>query len=166
MLLPRPVSKNEEDIDPRAELVRRLLEYEQMKLAGINLNELPQAERDFMLVELSIEQSVVQRLPGISVNDLRNAWLTLVTRAQANQHHRVTREELSVRAHMSRILRHLHGREFVEFQELFSAAAGVPEIVVTFLAILELSRESLVELTQPQTFGIIYVKSISLLTAA
>jgi segregation and condensation protein A len=166
MLLPRPVNKNEEDIDPRAELVRRLLEYEQMKLAGINLNELPQSERDFMLVELSIEQSVVQRLPGISVNDLRNAWLTLVTRAQANQHHRVTREELSVRAHMSRILRHLHGREFVEFQELFSAAAGVPEIVVTFLAILELSRESLVELTQPQTFGIIYVKSISLLTAA
>lgn len=100
------------------------------------------------------------------MNDLRNAWLTLVTRAQANQHHRVTREGLSVRAHMSRILRHLHGREFVEFQELFSATAGVSEIVVTFLAILELSRESLVELTQTQTFGIIYVKSISLLTAA
>ncbi len=166
MLLPRPVSKNAEDIDPRAELVRRLLEYEQMKLAGRNLNKLPQSERDFMLVELPIEQSVVQRLPGVSMNDLRNAWLTLVTRAQANQHHRVTREGLSVRAHMSRILRHLHGREFVEFHELFSAAAGVSEIVVTFLAILELSRESLVELTQTQTFGIIYVKSTSLLTAA
>ena len=166
MLLPRPVSKSEEDIDPRAELVRRLLEYEQMKLASINLNELPQSERDFILVELSIQQSVAQRLPEVSVNDLRNVWLTLVIRAQANQHHRVTREELSVRAHMSRILRHLHSRGFVEFQELFSTAAGVPEIVVIFLAILELSRESLVELTQPQTFGIIYVKSISLLTAA
>ncbi len=166
MLLPRPVSRTEEDIDPRAELVRRLLEYEQMKLAGLRLNELPQADRDFALVQVWIEQAAVKRLPEVSVDDLRNAWLTLVTRAQANRHHRVTREELSVRAHMSRILRHLHGREFVEFQELFSATAGVAEIVVTFLALLELSREALVEVTQPQTFGIIYVKSISFLTAA
>lgn len=166
MLLPRPVSRTEEDIDPRAELVRRLLEYEQMKLAGLRLHELPQAERDFALVQVWIEQAAVKRLPEVSVDDLRNAWLTLVTRAQANRHHRVTREELSVRAHMSRILRHLHGREFVEFQELFSASAGVAEIVVTFLALLELSRESLVEVTQPQAFGIIYVRSISFLTAA
>ncbi|MCX7184750.1 MAG: ScpA family protein [Nitrosospira sp.] len=166
MLLPRPVSRTEEDIDPRAELVRRLLEYEQMKLAGLRLHELPQAERDFALVQVWIEQAAVKRLPEVSVDDLRNAWLTLVTRAQANRHHRVTREELSVRAHMSRILRHLHGREFVEFQELFGATAGVAEIVVTFLALLELSRESLVEVTQPQTFGIIYVRSISFLTAA
>ena len=166
MLLPRPVSRTEEDIDPRAELVRRLLEYEQMKLAGLRLNELPQADRDFALVQVWIEQAAIKRLPEVSVGDLRNAWLTLVARAQANRHHRVTREELSVRAHMSRILRHLHGREFVEFQELFSATAGVAEIVVTFLALLELSREALVEVTQPQTFGIIYVKSISFLTAA
>jgi segregation and condensation protein A len=166
MLLPQPVSRTEEDIDPRAELVRRLLEYEQMKLAGLRLNELPQAERDFSLVQVWIEQAAVKRLPEISVDDLRNAWLTLVARAQANRHHRVTREELSVHAHMSRILRHLHGREFVEFQELFSITAGVAEIVVTLLALLELSREALVEVTQPQTFGIIYVKSISFLTAA
>ena len=164
MLLPRPTSRANEDLDPRAELVRRLLEYEQMKLAALRLNELPQVERNFALAHAWIEQATVNRLPEVSVNDLRNAWLTLVARAQVNRHHRVTREELSVRAHMSRILRHLHGREFVEFQELFGSTAGVAEIVVTFLALLELSRETLVELTQPQTFGTIYVRSISFLT--
>lgn len=166
MLLPRPVTRAEEDHDPRAELVRRLLEYEQMKLAALRLNDLPQAERDFALVQVWIEQAAVKRLAEVNVDDLRNAWLALVARAQANRHHRVTREELSVRAHMSRILRQLHGHEFIEFHKLFSPSAGVAEVVVTFLALLELSRESLVEVTQPQTFGIIYVRSISFLTAA
>lgn len=166
MLLPRPVTRTEEDHDPRAELVRRLLEYEQMKLAALRLNDLPQAERDFALVQVWIEQAAVKRLAEVNVDDLRNAWLALVARAQANRHHRVTREELSVRAHMSRILRQLHGHEFIEFHKLFSPSAGVAEVVVTFLALLELSRESLVEVTQPQTFGIIYVRSISFLTAA
>ena len=165
MLLPRPVSRTEEGLDPRAELVRRLLEYEQMKLAALRINELPQAERDFALVQVWIEQAAVKRLPEVSVDDLRNAWLTLVARAQANRHHRISREELSVRAHMSRILRHLHGREFVEFYELFNPAAGVSEVVVTFLALLELARESLVEVTQQQNFGTIYVRSINFLTA-
>jgi segregation and condensation protein A len=165
MLLPRPVARTEEDGDPRAELVRRLLEYEQMKLAAQHLNELPQAERDFALVQVWIDQAVVKRLPDVSVDDLRNTWLTLIARSQANRRHHITREELSVRVHMSRILRHLQGHKFIEFDELFSPAAAVAEVIVTFLALLELVRENQVEVTQHQTFGIIYVRSISFLTA-
>jgi len=126
MLLPRPtVSASEDDVDPRAELVRRLMEYEQMKLAGQRLNEIPQAERDFTLVQVLIEQTVVkQRLPEINADDLHNAWIMLAVRAQTRRHHRVTRAELSVRSHMSRIMRNLHGREFIEFKELFSSSAA------------------------------------------
>ncbi|MDQ3185172.1 MAG: segregation/condensation protein A [Pseudomonadota bacterium] len=164
MLLPRPVASTEEDGDPRAELVRRLLEYEQMKLAARRLNELPQAERDFALMQVWIDQAAVKRLPDVSMDDLRNAWLTLMARSQANRRHHITREELSVRAHMSRILRHLQGHKFIEFDELFSPAAAVAEVVVTFLALLELVRENQVEVTQPQAFGIIYVRPISFLT--
>ena len=163
MLLPRPVHRAEEEGDPRAELVRRLLEYEQMKLAAQRLNELPQAERDFSLTQVWIDQTVVKRLPDISMDDLRNAWLTLMARSQANRRHHITREELSVRAHMSRILRHLQGHKFIEFNELFSATASVAEVVVTFLALLELVRENQVEVAQPQAFGIIYVRPISFL---
>jgi segregation and condensation protein A len=166
MLLPRPIIlANEDDIDPRTELVRRLLEYEQMKLAALRLNEMPQAERDFTLVQVLIEQTVVKRLPEVNIDDLRNAWITLVARAQANRHLRITRAELSVRAHMSRIMRDLRGCEFIEFYELFGPSSGVAEVIVTFLALLELVKESLVEITQPQPIGIIYVRSIDFLTA-
>jgi segregation and condensation protein A len=165
MLLPKPVARDEEDNDPRAELVRRLLEYEQMKSAAERLNEMPQAERDFTLARVWIDQVVAERLPEVSVDDLRGAWLALMARSQANRRHHISREELSVRAHMSRILRQLRGRNFVEFNELFNAAAGVPELVVTFLALLELVRENQVEISQPCAFGIIYVRPISSLTA-
>jgi segregation and condensation protein A len=166
MLLPRPIVRaNEDDVDPRAELVRRLLEYEQMKLAALRLNEMPQAERDFTPVQVLIEQTVVKRLPEINVDGLRNAWITLVARAQANRHHRVTRAELSVRAHMGRIMRDLRGREFIEFYELFGPSVRMAEVVVTFLALLELVKESLVEITQSQPIGNIYVRSINFLTA-
>lgn len=165
MLLPRPVNRAEEEGDPRAELVRRLLEYEQMKVAAQRLNELPQAERDFALTQVWINQTVVKRLPDIGMDDLRNAWLALMARSQANRRHRITRDELSVRAHMSRILRHLQGHQFIEFNELFSATASVAEVVVTFLALLELVRENQVEVAQSQAFGIIYVRPISFLAA-
>ncbi|SEL63664.1 segregation and condensation protein A [Nitrosovibrio tenuis] len=166
MLLPKPVdTEEEEDGDPRAELVRRLLEYEQMKTAARRLDELPQAERDFALVQVWVEKAVIERLPEVHVDDLRNAWLALLARSQANRRHQITREELSVRLHMSRILHRLQGHKFVEFTELFSPSAGVAELVVTFLALLELIRENQVEVSQPQAFGIIYVKPISFLTA-
>jgi segregation and condensation protein A len=165
MLLPKPLDTVEEESDPRAELVRRLLEYEQMKTAAQRLDELPQAERDFTLVQVWIDQTVIERLPEVRGDDLRNAWLMLLARSQANRRHQITREELSVRAHMSSILRRLQGHKFVEFNGLFNPAAGVAELVVTFLALLELVRENQVEVSQPQVFGIIYVKPISFLTA-
>jgi segregation and condensation protein A len=158
MLLPRPPERVDEEGDPRAELVRRLLDYEQMKLAAQRLDELPQAGRDFSPARVWIDQTGVRRLPDVSVDDLRNTWLALLARSRMNRRHRITREELSVRAHMSRILRHLQGHPFVEFAQLFSPDAGVAEVVVTFLALLELVRENQIMVTQPQPFGVIYVK--------
>ncbi|MEW6313316.1 MAG: ScpA family protein [Pseudomonadota bacterium] len=159
MLLPRPVEvSGEEAEDPRAELVRRLLEYEQMKLAASKLDELPQAGRDFGWVQVWVEQSAVQRLPEVDANDLLEAWRGLLARARMNRHHKVTREELSVREHMSRILRSLQETQFSEFASLFNPLAGVAELVVTFLALLELARESLVEINQQGVFSTIYVK--------
>lgn len=161
MLLPKPVHREEEESDPRAELVRRLLEYEQMKIAAQRLNELPQAERDFSLTNVWIDERVIERLPEVSADDLRDAWIILMARVYANRRHNITREELSVREHMSRILRQLGDSEFVDFNDLFNPSAGVAELVVTFLALLELIKENHVEVTQPRAFGIIYVRPIS-----
>jgi segregation and condensation protein A len=157
MLLPKPAATEVED-DPRAELVRRLLEYEQMKLAAQRLNELPQAGRDFSVVSVIFERDISQRLPEVRPEDLKLAWLALLTRARMNQHHKVTREQLSVRAHMSRVLRRLQEARFTEFGKLFEPAEGIAVLVVTFLAVLELAREGLIEVTQQQAYSTIYVK--------
>ncbi len=164
MLLPRPTEISGEEADPRAELVRRLLEYEQMKLAAHGLTTLPQADRDFALVQVWLEQVAVKRLPEVHLEDLRNAWLGIIAKANVNRHHKISREELSVREHMSRILRSLQNREFVEFSELFNQHAGVPELVVTFLAMLELGKGLMVVISQQAPFSPIYVK-LSLATA-
>jgi segregation and condensation protein A len=159
MLLPRPPRENEnEPEDPRAELVRRLLEYERMKKAAHSLGELPVAGRDFSVVEVYIEQALAERLPDIHVADLSEAWRSILTRAKMTKHHRITREQLSVRAHMSRILRALAPGQFVEFSQLFEPERGVPLLVVSFLALLELARESLIQITQQTPFDPIYVK--------
>jgi segregation and condensation protein A len=157
MLLPRPVAPIEEE-DPRAELVRRLIEYEKMKRAAQQLDELPQLGRDFFAVEVLIEQTLAHRLPQATVADLQEAWRGLLVRAKMAQHHRVTREELSVREHMSLILRRLRAGGFSEFGELFDPTRGVPVLIVNFLAVLELVRESLLEVTQSEPFAPIYVK--------
>jgi len=157
MLLPRP-ALGDLEADPRAELVRRLMEYEQMKLAAQRLNELPQAGRDFSLVQVMFEQDVADQLPEVNSEDLRSAWLVLLTRAAVNKHHRITREQLSVRDHMTRILRRLQDARYVEFTELFDPAQGIAMLVVTFLAILELARESLIEVSQQAAYTPIYVK--------
>ena len=161
MLLPNPKTATEEEHDPRAELVRRLLEYEQMKKAALRLNELPQAERDFTTIQVWIEQTTAEQLPNINLDDLRQAWMSILTRAKVNRHHQVKREILSVRAYMSQILRDLRGQEQVQFYDLFSPTAPVAEVVVTFLAILELAKELLVEISQSQAFGMIYVRPIN-----
>lgn len=157
MLLPRPVNTDIEE-DPRAELVRRLMEYEQMKLAAHNLNELPQAGRDFTVVQVLFEREAMLRLPDVSIEDLKHAWLTLLQRASVNRHHRITREQLSVREHMTRILRLLQTEEFIAFEKLFTPEQGVPVLVVSFLAVLELAKETLLEISQEQAYAPIYVK--------
>jgi len=159
MLLPRPKRDDEaEPEDPRAELVRRLQEYERMKKAAAALGEVPVAGRDFSLVEVYIEQVLAERLPEVAVVDLSEAWRSILARARLTRHHRITREQLSVRAHMSRILKALAPGQFVEFSQLFEPERGVPVLVVSFLALLELSRESLIEMTQKSPFDPIYVK--------
>jgi segregation and condensation protein A len=159
MLLPRPKHiADDEAEDPRAELVRRLLEYERMKAAAHKLDELPQLGRDVFSVEVWVEQTIAKRLPQVRAEDLAEAWRGLLNQARVRQHHRVTREELSVREHMSVILRTLHDGAFRTFQELFDPNKGVPVLVVTFLALLELAREALIEVTQSEPFAPIYVK--------
>ena len=160
MLLPRlPKATDEEGEDPRVELMRRLLEYEQMKLAAQKLNELPQAGRDFELVQVLIEQTVVERLPNICVDDLRLAWLSLLTRTKLYTHHKVRRDGVSVREQMTRLIRQLRHGEFEAFENLFDVSGGIPQLVVTFIAILELAKETLVEITQTETLGKIYVRT-------
>ena len=160
MLLPRTaVGEGDEAEDPRAELVRRLMEYEQMKLAGQKLNDLPQAEREFFWVETLVEKSLYVRHPDVSIDDLKAAWMAVVRQASLNKHHKIGREELSVREHMGIILRALLERGgFVQFETLFDPAMGVPGLVVHFLAMLELGREKLVEITQTEAFQPIYVR--------
>jgi segregation and condensation protein A len=158
MLLPRPAKVEAQEADPRAELVRRLLEYEQMKRASRRLDDMPQAGRDYSLVSVWIDKMVVERLPDVDPEDLRNAWLALVARARAARHHRVTREQLSVRERMSTVLRRLQGSGFMEFSRLFNPMRGIADLVVTFLALLELARESLVQITQQGSFAPIYVR--------
>jgi segregation and condensation protein A len=159
MLLPRPARAEEggEPEDPRAELVRRLLEYEQMKLAAQRLDKQPQAGRDFHVVSVTLE-SAARRLPEVRSEDLSAAWLSILSRAKVNKHHRISREELSVREHMTRILKSLQPGQFLEFSGLFRAEAGVAELVVTFLAILELAKETLIDVTQAEPLAPIYVR--------
>src|SRR5262245_47008311 len=158
LLLPRPPSAEALEEDPRAELVRRLLEYEKMKRAAQALDELPQEGRDVIAISVWIEKTIEQRLPDVNPSDLAEAWRTLLHRARLSAHHRVSREELSVRAHMSSILRTLRERRVAEFRELFDPQRGVPVLVVTFLALLELARELLIEITQSASYAPIYVK--------
>jgi segregation and condensation protein A len=158
MLLPRPAQAPNDELDPRAELMRRLLAYEQMKLAARRLDDLPQAGRDFALVQVWIDQASAHALPDVDAEDLRQAWLWLLQRASVNRHHRVTRDQLSVREHMTLILRRLQDVKFLEFTQLFSPTDGIPVLVVSFLAVLELTRETLIEVTQQEPYTPIYVK--------
>ncbi len=163
MLLPRPPREQDAEAeDPRAELVRRLLEYEQMKAASLAIEALPRSGRDFSLVDVLVEQSLVKRVPTVLPADLTDAWRVILARAKATQRHRISREELSVRSHMSRILRRLGSeggaQDFVRFDELFQPEDGVSVVVVSFLAVLELARESLIEISQSAPMELIYVK--------
>jgi segregation and condensation protein A len=159
MLLPsKKVDSGEEPADPRAELVRRLLEYEQMKLAAFQLDTLPQVGRDFVRTQIFVDQAVVTRFPDVNVVDLQSAWSDLLRRAKLTARHTISREELSVREHMSSIMRRLQSTKFVEFHELFDPSRGVPVVVVNFIALLELAKETLIQITQAEAFAPIYVR--------
>lgn len=163
MLLPRPArTETGEPEDPRAELVRRLMEYERIKLAAARLDAMPQVQRDYEWATVWVAEKVAERAPQVSLHDLATTWLALMRRARVKQHHRVQREELSVRETMSVILRQLQGRGYVMFEELFAttaAQASVAGMIVAFLAILELARESLIEIVQSEALAPVYVKS-------
>ncbi|WP_227870939.1 segregation and condensation protein A [Orrella marina] len=163
MLLPvKRRDDGEEPDDPRAELVRRLLEYEQMKLASRELDALPRLGRDFMLGQATADFEVARVLPSVSPEDLQAAWADILKRASLNAHHHITREQLSVREHMTHILRQLSDVRFIEFSELFmsriNAGAHVAVIVVHFVALLELAKESLLDITQAEAYAPIYVR--------
>jgi len=158
LLPPKKVEGADEAEDPRAELVRRLIEYERMKLAAAGLDQLPVLGRDFMRVEVHSEPSPNVRHPEVTLDDLRLAWLDILQRAKLHTHHTISREELSVREHMSIVLRTLQGKRFVEFEHLFDVTRGAPVMVVTFIAMLELGKERLIEITQAEAFAPIYVR--------
>ncbi|MFA7680343.1 MAG: ScpA family protein [Pigmentiphaga sp.] len=163
MLLPARPSDTEEEVeDPRAELVRRLLEYERIKLAAQGLDQLPQLGRDFFASGVQLELTTERPLPQVDANDLRQAWADILKRAQLNAHHQITRETLSVREHMSQILRRLQTVRYLEFTELFMERVhggdGVPVVVVHFIAMLELAKESLLDITQAEPYAPIYVR--------
>ena len=158
LLPPKKVAEGQEPEDPRAELVRRLLEYEQIKLAAHRLNEVPQFGRDFVRAQVHVEQSLQPRFPDVHLADLQEAWRDIVKRARLVQHHVISREELSVREHMTMVLRKLQGVRFVEFLDLFDVSRGMPVLVVTFIAMLELAKEGLLDITQADAFAPIYVR--------
>ncbi|NNM81692.1 MAG: segregation/condensation protein A [Burkholderiales bacterium] len=157
MLLPKPAAMNEEE-DPRADLVRRLIEYERMKEAAIELDLLELDGRDFHHARAQQGGADLPLLPDLDVNDLVQAWLGLVSRAKMATPHKLGREELSVRDHMAGILRKLRDHAYLEFSELFDCGKGLAALIVAFLALLELARESMVSLFQTEPFGSIYVR--------
>ncbi len=159
MLLPvRKADTGEEVEDPRAELARRLIEYERIKQGAKDIDSLPLLDRDFSAAHVHRDQTITLQMPDVQLVDLRGAWADVLRRARLTQNHHITREELSVREYMTIVLRALQHRRFAEFQELFGTQRGVPVAVVTFVALLELARESLVEITQAEAYAPIYVR--------
>lgn len=158
MLLPKPAEIEQEE-DPRAELVRRLMEYEAIKLAAQRLDAMPQVGQDITVAHAYCEKVLEIQPPTVSADELMAAWKGVLERASKFSHHRISREELSVREHMSLILRRLQGNSMVEFSSLFDVVKdGIPKLVVCFLAILELAREGLLRLTQQAAYSPIYVQ--------
>ncbi len=159
MLLPRQPSDDEDEGDPRAELVRRLQEYERFKQAAADLGELPRESRDYFLTEVHFEHTQVVRVsPEVDLNDMLSALRDVLSRAELFSHHIIQREQLSVRERMSHIIDRLRDTPWIEFPELFSAEEGRSGVVVAFLALMELTREQLVDLVQHEPLGQIYIK--------
>jgi segregation and condensation protein A len=159
MLLPKPTEVEEED-DPRAELVRRLMEYEAIKLAAQRLDAMPKVGEEIDVAAAYYQHISQVKPPEVSLDDLVEAWRNVLKRAKLNQHHKLGRAELSVREHMSLLLRRLSTATVLRFDELFDLETdGIPKLVVSFLAMLELAKEGLIRITQQEAFGTIYVQA-------
>jgi segregation and condensation protein A len=161
MLLPRPEPEADEDEgDPRAELIRRLQEYERFKQAAEDLDALPRLERDVAVANAGVaEQRQVQLPPEVDLREVLLALKDVMARAELFAQHHIQGEPLSVRERMTRIVQTLKGKEFVEFEQLFDLEEGRKGAVVTFLALLELLREHMVDLVQQELFGSIYLRA-------
>jgi segregation and condensation protein A len=162
MLLPRPAAQDEEGEDPRAELVRRLQEYERYRLAARDIDILPRLERDVFQASAEMcERKVVEILPDVTLRELLLSFQEVLGRADMFAHHHVQRETLSVRQRMSDVLARVQDGRFAEFTSLFTPEEGRMGVVVTFLAILELIRETLLDIVQSEPFAPIHVKARS-----
>lgn len=161
MLLPRPAHDDADESDPRAELVRRLQEYERFKQAAEDLDELPREGRDFALAEAFVEDKTVVRVPPtVELREILAALKDVMGRAELFSRHHIASEPLSVRERMSRILSALRDNPYIEFRHLFDADEGRMGVVVSFLALMELAREQLVDMVQNEPFGQIYIKAL------
>jgi segregation and condensation protein A len=163
MLLPRPAAASDAgDEDPRAELVRRLQEYERFKRAAIDIDALPRLERDVWTASAELKDRPVTRvLPQVALQEMLLAFKEVAMRAQMFAHHQVRREGLSVRQRMSDVLAVLERGSFVPFVELFRPEEGRAGVTVTFIAILELVRESLIDIVQAEPYAPLHVRSAS-----
>ena len=162
MLLPRPPSADEEEEDPRAELVRRLQEYERFKKAALDLSDLPRMERDIFPASADApEREVVRQMPDVTLKELLLAFHDVLKRAEMYSNLRFQREPLSVRQRMSEILTHIDANAFTAFADLFDPEEGRMGVAVTFLAILELLHESLIEVVQVEEYSPLHVRVAS-----
>lgn len=160
LLLPRPVEEDDED-DPRADLIRRLLEYERFKKAAETLDELPRRGRDTFSAQATTPTFEREKqIPEVQLKDLVYAFHDVLHRAALNTSHQVQREPLSVRARMTRVLESLKQGEFIPFHQCFDLEEGRAGVVVTFIAILELFRNSIIEVVQSEPFAPIYIKAV------
>ena len=160
MLLPRPPIEEGEEVDPRAELVRRLQEYERYKQAGEDIDAMPRLNRDVYAATADMqERRAVRLVPDVTMRELLVAFKEVLHRADMFSHHHVGREQLSVRQRMSDVLAGLQGHEFRDFTALFTPEEGRRGVVVTFLALLELIKQGLIELVQAEAFAQIHVKA-------
>ena len=160
MLLPRQSLQEDEEEDPRATLIRRLQEYEAIKIAAEELDLLPRVERDIFEIEVDISPlSVEQQLPDIRLKDMLLAFQDVLKRVDQLSHHQITKEALSVRERMATILANLKGENSLFFSQLFIRKEGRQGVVVSFLAILELGKEGLIEIIQSEPFAEIRVRS-------
>ncbi|MEQ1800422.1 MAG: ScpA family protein [Gammaproteobacteria bacterium] len=160
MLLPRIGAEEDEEADPRAELVRRLQEYERYKQAATDLEAIPRLERDYFQANADVtERTVVTRLPDLTLKELLLAFRDVLTRAEMLAHHHIRREPLSVRQRMSEVLLKVQTGTFADFRDLFDPSEGRMGVTVTFLALLELLKESLIELVQTEPYAPIHVRA-------